>query len=907
LCLIEGPAGVGKTALLHTTCELAQASGLRTLWASAGALGRDLPWNLVRQLFTAVIAVEQHERSGALVGAAALAAPALGLEAGDDAGSLHGLYWLTVNLAQEAPLLIAVDDAHWGDAPSLRFLAHLGQRLEDLPLVLALSMRSGEERPAALAALGAAPGTDAIVLHELSPDGSADLVRRELGVGAAGEFCAACHAATGGNPFLLGELVSRLARDGIEPSAEHADEVAGVTPRTVVHSVLLRLSGLPPGARALANAVAVLGDCGLAPAAALAGLDTDGAALAADALARAWILRPGTPLGFVHPLVREVVYHELPPLLRARRHGEAARLLARAGAASDRIGAQLLESEPEGDKWTVDQLRRSAHESAAKGAPGSAVRLLERALDEPPNPAERAGLLVELGRAEAAIGRPGAIERLEEAATASAEPRDRAEILLELGRIKYVRGRPREAADAFDAGLRELNGAGAEDSSLVAQLRAGWLTAARIEAPLRARATELVHEIGEHPPAPSSYGERALLAQVAGQLTFEGEPCDRVIELARVALGNGELLREETSDGMSWVAAMGALGWGGDFDGYEALQEQALADARRRGSVIGFATASYGYSYSHYYRGMLADAVADAEQAIAAERDGWQQFLPAARAQLAWALIEQDEMAAAADALARARRDSSWERSSMQALVLEAEARIQLARSEAGLALATALDAGRVFDEAMIPNPAVVPWRSRAALAAAQLGRRDQADALVDEELMLARRFGAPRPIGMALIARGIIDGPQGAEALEEAVDTLAGSPARLEYARAMVLLGAALRRQRKSKAAREILRSGLELTTSLGALALERRAAIELDAAGARPRKRAVSGVDALTPAERRVAGLAAEGMTNPEIAQALFVSLRTVETHLTHTYQKLDIDSRAQLARALNQPRSA
>jgi DNA-binding CsgD family transcriptional regulator/tetratricopeptide (TPR) repeat protein len=600
-------------------------------------------------------------------------------------------------------------------------------------------------------------------------------------------------------------------------------------------------------------------------------------------------------------MVREVIYRELPPLQRARRHGEAARLLARAGASSDRIGAQLLESEPEGDSWTVGQLRRSAQESAAKGDPVSAVRLLERALHEPPPPEERTGLLVELGRFEAAAGRPGAIGRLEEAVRLSSRPRERAEIMLELGRLLYVQGSPREAAGAFDAGLHELSGRNGKDASLVAQLRAGWLTAARIEAPLRARATQLAREIGQRPPAPASYGERALLAQVAGQLTFEAEPRERAIKLAHLALGDGELLREETSDGMSWVAAMGALGWGGDFDGYEALQEQALADAHRRGSVIGFATASYGYSYSHYYRGMLADAVADAEQAIAAERDGWRQFLPAARAQLAWALIEQEQLAAAAEALAQARRDASWERSSMQALVLEAEARLHLARGDARRALDAALSAGRVFHEAMIPNPAVVPWRSRAALAAAQLGERDQADALLGEELRLARRFAAPRPIGMALIAKGIVEGPQGLAALEEAVEVLAASPARLEHARAIILLGAALRRQGKSKAARQTLRSGAEVATAFGALALERRASAELEAAGARRRRRPASGVEALTPAERRVAGLAAQGMTNPEIAQFLFVSLRTVETHLTHTYQKLDIDSRGQLGAAL------
>jgi ATP/maltotriose-dependent transcriptional regulator MalT len=429
---------------------------------------------------------------------------------------------------------------------------------------------------------------------------------------------------------------------------------------------------------------------------------------------------------------------------------------------------------------------------------------------------------------------------------------------------------------------------------------------ARIEAPLRARASEVLHEIAKRPPTGETYGERALLAEVAGQLTFESEPRERSLELARLALADGELLREESSDGMAWVAAMGALGWGDDFEGYEALQRQAIEDARRRGSVIGFATASYGYSFSHYYRGMLSDAIADAQQAIASERDGWRQFLPASRAQLAWALIDRGELDEAMAELHRARSDASWPRSSMQALVLEAQARVHLARAQPEPALRLALDAGHVFEQALIANPSIVPWRSRAAIAAFQLGERDRAQQLLEEELALAQRFGAPRPIGVALIATGIIQGKDGVEALEHAVQALAASPAQLEHARALVHLGAALRRRGHRKDARVTLRSGLQRCERFGAWLLAQRARTELTAAGGRIRRSAESGAASLTPAELRVATLAAEGLSNRDIAQALFVSLRTVETHLTHAYQKLDLDSRAKLATALETRRT-
>jgi tetratricopeptide (TPR) repeat protein len=267
-----------------------------------------------------------------------------------------------------------------------------------------------------------------------------------------------------------------------------------------------------------------------------------------------------------------------------------------------------------------------------------------------------------------------------------------------------------------------------------------------------------------------------------------------------------------------WVAAMGALGWGDDFDSYDAFQEVLLEDARQRGSIIGFANSSHGYLFTHHHRGLLLEAIADAEQCFAAQRDGWVHFLPAARAGVAWSLIDRGEVEAAAACLSAAHDDATWDQSSQQALVFEAEARVHLTRGQPQQALDNALEAGRVFAEAKIVNPSIVPWRSCAAIAAARLGQTDRAEELVNEEVALARRFGAPRPIGVGLIATGLIRGDDGLEALEEAMEVLRDSPARLEHARALVLYGAALRRRGKVKAAREVLRSGLDLSARCAA-----------------------------------------------------------------------------------------
>jgi DNA-binding CsgD family transcriptional regulator len=196
----------------------------------------------------------------------------------------------------------------------------------------------------------------------------------------------------------------------------------------------------------------------------------------------------------------------------------------------------------------------------------------------------------------------------------------------------------------------------------------------------------------------------------------------------------------------------------------------------------------------------------------------------------------------------------------------------------------------------------LLPYRPLLALALAQLGDLEQARKLAAEQFELARAWGTPGVIGAAHRIAGLVaDGEPEIELLRDAVATLEASEMRLEHAHALVDFGAALRRAGKRTEARGHLATGLDLAHRCGATALVEMAESELAAAGARPRRRTLSGVESLTPSELRVAEMAAEGMTNKEIAQALFVTLRTIETHLSHTYGKLEISSRNQLSKAL------
>ncbi len=299
-------------------------------------------------------------------------------------------------------------------------------------------------------------------------------------------------------------------------------------------------------------------------------------------------------------------------------------------------------------------------------------------------------------------------------------------------------------------------------------------------------------------------------------------------------------------------------------------------------------------------RGDLAEAEADATAAL-------DTALPLAftYAHLAEVLAERGELSEAIRTLDLAGVPDENQPTWQTAVLLDPRARLRIAGGEVEQGLADLLAAGERMESFGVQNPSYSAWRSQAALAVLGLGDRTEARRLVEKEVELARRWGAPRPLGAALRIAGLVeDGADGLELLRESVYVLATSAAQLERAKSFTELGAALRRANHRASARTFLQEGLELARRCGALALAERAHAELLATGARPRRLVRSGVDSLTPSERRVAQMATEGQTNREIAQALFVTPKTVETHLSHVYRKLGIQPRSQLSGAMAEP---
>ena len=485
---VEGPAGIGKTALLDLVKTMAYDGGFRVLDASGGELEIDLPFGVVRQLFGPVV-IDRADWRSLFAGPASMARPVLSaadypesLHSSGGSGlfeSLNGLFWLTSNLAESVPLLLAIDDAHWCDGASLRYLIYVQRRLEGLPLAMVVASRPGEPsgHPDLLDQLGIQGR--AMVLHPsgLSEPAVGVLLHAALFEVPDPDFTAAAHAATGGNPFLVQELAIALIDRELRPTSQTAAQLSMIGPDGVQRSILRRLSALGPGATALARAAAVLGHgCELRHAARLSGLDTGRATELVNSLVRVQILRDEPQLGFVHPLVRAAVYADMTAASRAQAHGEAAVILSSEGADMDAVAAHLLESPALGNADVVDLLRGAARRAASHGAMDVASSYLRRALAEPPRGNQYADVLRELGTAELAAGQPNAAaERLAAAAAEANDFDSRLSIVLMRRHALVLADRIAEAVSVVDAIGSSPDGRGYADLLEAAAIGAGQL------------------------------------------------------------------------------------------------------------------------------------------------------------------------------------------------------------------------------------------------------------------------------------------------------------------------------------------------------------------------------------------------------------------------------------------------
>jgi DNA-binding CsgD family transcriptional regulator len=903
IVLVEAAAGLGKSRLLEEAAAMAAARGARVLSACGRDLERDLPFGVALQLFERPVSrFGDAERERFFSGSAGLAAPLVlegtpvpeGLTA-----SLHGLYWLSANLAEERPLMLSIDDAHWCDPSTMRFLVYLAQRIEELPMTVVLAVATGHppEPDPLLAELRAHRATTILRPRPLSLEAVKRALRDSLLPGAEPLFARACHEATAGNPLLLGELALELSLRDVEPEDANADAVFALAPESLSAAVLIRLRRLGEGAPELARAIAVLGDgAELRHAAPLAGLPVDRAIQLADSLMEAGVLRREPGLSFAHPMVRVAVDADRPEFDRAEAHRRAAGMLIAEGAPLEKLAPQLIAGRPDNDPRAAEVLLEAGRRALAGGAPDSAIRLLRRALDEPPPPERRADVLITLGRAEGAAGVTGAIDRLTGALDLIGEPTGRAAAALDAGRLLISHARWEDAVETLDRGLEDLNGT---DDALRARLEAARVAAVRV---IPGPATDSPPVALDDTTLESTVAGRLILARAAAARALRGTSADEVHGLATRALGGGALLEDESCDGIGLYLAVFALVVAEDLQTAELAASTAVDDAQRRGSVLGFATACHFRALAVLRRGRIPDAAADTVNTLEARKYGWRLALASAVAAQAECLVERGELEAAGRELHGLMKEHGTPRDLGAYRFVGVRGHVRLLQLSPANALEDLIEAGRMMRELGGDNPAVYPWRSLASSASLALGDREEARRLAEEEVALAGEFGAPGAHARALSALAAIsDGAEGIEIREEAVRMFESSQAALDRARALVDLGATLRRATRRRDAREPLTSGLDLARRCGARALAQRAREELVAVGARPRRDAATGREALTVRESQVAGLAAQGMSNREIAEALFVTVKTVEWHLKHAYRKLGVGSRRELGPAL------
>jgi DNA-binding CsgD family transcriptional regulator/predicted negative regulator of RcsB-dependent stress response len=569
-------------------------------------------------------------------------------------------------------------------------------------------------------------------------------------------------------------------------------------------------------------------------------------------------------------------------------------MLAADGAKQEDVTVHLLAAGRAGDPWVVERLRLAAADARSRGAPDVAAACLERALAEPPPAEVRAEVLFELGSVTAMNAPTVAAEHLTGALAATAGFPLRGQIVLALGDTLALAGRFAAAVDLLLATIAELDD---DQSELGMALQAALLSTARWDLSTRPVTRPLLDRLR----ARAARGEQLdpqLHANLAIEYAAAGVERDAAVRHAGAAiLATRQLLGTNASALPETISVL-------LFAGHAAAAQDAahtwLRLAQQHGWQLSAAVAASAASLVALYGGEVSEAVSFSQQATQVSADGWISSI--ATAFMIYALIDRGSV------------DAAWAELTSRGLagqvgptwpfnvVRHARGCLHAAAGDHQAAIGDLLKAGEMAERWGIRNPAMMPWRSGAALSLSALGDARQARELCSAEIELARRWGAARAVGVALRAAGLVeDGSRGIELLFESVGVLRAASAPLELARALTDLGAALRRSGSRARAREFLREGLGIADGQGGIALASRARDELVIAGGRPRRAALRGRDALTPSELRVARMAASGQTNRQIAQALFVTQRTVENHLTSSYGKLGISARPALGPAL------
>lgn len=871
--VVRGEAGVGKTALLDHAADA--AIGFRILRATGTPSEAELAFATLHALLhplTAELESLPGPQADALRGALALGpfAP------GDAFATYAGVLGLLAAVAGRQPVLVLLDDAHLVDRSSAQALGFAVRRLRDEPVGILLAIRDGE--PSTFDT----EGLPELVVTELGDDDARKLLRR-LAPATSPEDVARILELARGNPLALLELPTLIVRDELTIDALRDP------PRT---SVLLsrafgrRIEGMSEATRtALAVAAAsdddrlslLLRACGV--------LGIEASAL--DPAEAAGVVRVrGERLEFRHPLVRAAAYSDATPAVRRDAHWALAEALvdrhteerwawhrALAAVGPDEVAAGALE--------LVGRQSAGRSSSAAARAFEQAARLSVRDADRARRLLEAAQAAEDAGRLEASVA------LADEAGRLTTNDLEAAEIAYVLGRATARLG---EGADAIEILTGAADRVRAIDPERAALMLADAVdVAVDLDPP---RAESLSRAAWELPWPKGGLTEQLVTLRTADVHGWRGE-AKRAAELWR----RSSRVVDPEDPARLRLAGEALFSAGDDAEAIEVLQR--AVDLARRRSALNVLTQGLEFiAQAEARQGHLEsalDAASEELDLVAALRQPREELY--ACGVIAWieaALGREDDCRAhAARAVSVGRRLGRPVRTGAALGVLE----LSLGHASAAAAELErrAAESGpRLVGDAIAPQP-IVPALVEALVRA---GRIPEAGRLVPTFEAVAVASGRPLLLGLARRMQGLVDGST--EQLESSVSMLAAIGNRYEQARSELLLGEARRRERQRGAARLALRSAVAGFEGVSAATWAERARSELAATGETARRREPSAIGELTPQERNVARLVATGLSNRQIAEQLFLSPNTIETHLRHIFQKADVTSRTQLALA-------
>ncbi|QUH01938.1 AAA family ATPase [Saccharopolyspora erythraea] len=895
--LLRGPAGIGRTKLLGAALDDLDPVTPTVLSVSCPESGASA-YAAVRALFEPLGLTGDSPR---LAGRAALARPALlparpRAEAVDAYSVMYGLHWLVSELCEKGPVVLAVDDVHWCDEASLSWLGFLLRRSEELPLLVLLTQRTGRDvpNPQVLAEIGASSWCLAVDLQPLTAEAVRAVLRRAFGAEPEDAFVRKCFEVTGGTPFLLGSIVARLREGPVEQDAVNAAALDELGRQIVAGALVDRMS---PDALAVARAVAVLGGEDIELVAALAGTQPGPAAAAVRALRDDELLLPDR-LHYAHDLVRQTVLESVPVAELTALRERAAMLLNDSGRSTEEVAGQLLRLPGPPQPWVANVLRDAAVEAESRGAPAAAARYLTRALEADDS---HVPVLVHLAKVLAHVDPRAALRHLDRALDLVTDPRRRVPLavqyaLTSLGARNSLRAFELVGSvlDALDAEI------GRAPSPADRSLRT-LAESALLLSGLHEKST--VRQVGERfrgvpLPAGDTAEERQLLALLASLAALQGQPAAEVAARAHQV----RAISDVTLGGRAVLSAVLPLYLADHVDASLEVLNRWLEDAQLRGTAWMFSLCASTRALVQLWAGNAEEALSDAQASHdMVMPESWADVaLP--QAVLALALVRRGEPARALHVLETVTRPRLERFTFEYHWLLIARGRALAAVGDHVGALQHLHRCRDSLAESGIGNPLLAPWWYDAVDVLIELGRGEEAFADLELAEEQAVRWGTRRALGMVRAARGrLTPGPAGIDLLAGAVDLLAGSPAKLEYAKAEYLLGQRLFRRGDAEGARDRLRRSIDVAVLCRDELQLRLSLPALAEAGGRMRRGTASPADVLSEGERRVAAKAVTGATNREIAEALFLTVRTVELHLTSVYRKLGLKGRAELADAL------